>query len=49
MIEKIEKEKFLIKQDYYKSKETIEQLNTSNKCLLKSVNKFMKLQISFKT
>jgi len=46
---KFEKENFMLKQEYYKSKEVINQLNTSQKVLMKEFNKFTKLQITLKS
>ena len=48
-IAKFEKDNFMLKQEYYKSKEIITQLNTSQKVLMKEFNKFTKLQITLKS
>ncbi len=48
-IVKFEKDNFMLKQESYKSKEIITQLNTSQKVLMKEFNKFTKLQITLKS
>jgi len=48
-IVKFEKDNFMLKQEFYKSKEIITQLNTSQKVLMKEFNKFTKLQITLKS